>query len=86
MDRLENAMKETAADRYLGKLESDGAGMTDYANTDLISRVCRLVGDQSAISSGKSGPSGRHPDCRPRHEVAGGHRSAPSLCKTTMSS
>jgi hypothetical protein len=56
VDRLENAMKETAADRDLGKLERDGAGVTDYPCTDLISWVCRLVSDQSAISLGKSAP------------------------------
>jgi len=34
MDRVENAMKEAAADRDRGKLERDGAGVTDYPYTN----------------------------------------------------
>ena len=43
MDRFENAMKETAADRDPGKLERYGAGVTEYPCTDFDQPVFRLV-------------------------------------------
>lgn len=52
--RGEDGPDHGACDRHLGKLESDGAGVAHDACPDLISLSCRLVSDQSVISSGSS--------------------------------